>query len=109
MSKPKTLFGLEVERGGWYGERMKWYTQKQLDDLRKKLVERASETALREPPHPDDKGYQHIYAQCGGCMHFAAYDSDYGICLEEQSPNFGRVVQEHSGCKLHSWWKDHDY
>ncbi len=40
--------------------------------------------------------------QCGGCLHFAATGSDFGICMNPESPLDGTVTFEHGGCEEQS-------
>ncbi len=87
---------IEISEGGWYNAR-KWMTAQELVDAETRWVKGSYETGKEQPDYKD-----WIAHQCGGCRTFAALDSDYGICCNKASPNDGKIVFEHGGCKEHS-------
>ena len=93
----KLFSDTDLGEGGWYHGR-KWMTAKFLVAAETRWVKHSYDTGKQEPDVKDDW----IPHQCGGCCYFAALDSDYGICCNEESPNDGRITFEHGGCIKHS-------
>ena len=88
--------GIELSEGGFLVGN-KWMTSKELRQARERWVNHSYATAL---PEAVTKGGAY---QCGGCRFFGAFDNDYGLCCNSDSPNDGRVVFEHGGCLKHSY------
>jgi hypothetical protein len=112
--------GTKVSEGGWHNG--KWMTARFMNNILKKWVAqsyftRADNLLKRHNAFPlitniNFKKLQQIddaydltagCAQCGGCDWFAAFDADYGLCFNPESPNEGRVTFEHGGCIQHSF------
>ena len=89
--------GTVVSEGGWFSDR-KWMTAKELNAAQDRWVANCYKTGKQEPDVKEDW----IPHQCGGCRWFAAFDLDYGICCNKESPNDGRITFEHGGCTKHS-------
>lgn len=90
------LCGLTVEHGGWSGNKAcKPFLKKELKIASDEIFKR-----LHDSSPKDDGGW--VFSQCGGCDHFAAHDADWGICISQESENFGKMVFEHVGCVHHS-------
>ena len=95
------VFGEEVAEGGWYntdGKIANWMTAADLKAATRRAWQRSEDSAPKETVN-DTTWIPH---QCGGCRYFAALNADWGFCLQEASPNDGRVVFEHGGCNEHS-------
>jgi len=109
--------GTEVSEGGWLIGR-KWMTANFMNRIVNQWVRRSYETRADtylekkfsvevdiEKLREIDKQYDLSAGcgQCGGCRWFAAIDSDYGFCFNQDSPNEGRITFEHGGCIQHSF------
>lgn len=95
---------IKVFEGGWYKGRS-WMTAKFFTAALARWVRNSYETGQAQPPVAG-WGPGEVPHQCGGCRWHAAFDSDYGFCCNEASPNDGRVVFEHGGCAEHSYYDD---
>lgn len=93
------IVGQEIHQGGWtkLGNLEDWMTTTDLENIESRIIDRSYSTAPKREGDEDD-----IIAQCGGCKWFASLNSDWGICCNEKSPQDGRIMFEHSGCKEHS-------
>ena len=94
--RKQTLCGLNVLHGGSNDEQ----ACKPFNFAVLALAERAIHLRLDLTAPHDKDGW--VFAQCGGCDHFAAHDADWGICINPASPNFGKMTSEHTGCDKHS-------
>jgi len=108
----------EVEPGGWLIGR-KWLTARFMNRIVDRWVSLSyatrADNLLKYNAVPEGvdieqlKEIDRLYdlsagcAQCGGCQWFAALDSDYGFCFNQDSPNEGRITFEHGGCIHHSF------
>jgi len=53
------------------------------------------------PAEPKTKNLYRSGRQCVGCLHYAVFNADWGLCISEASRHFTETVFEHFTCP---WW-----
>ena len=94
LGKVELFDGVFIHPGGWAPEGP-WMNVSDITTALTRWVKASYANAIGEDEH-------HIVYQCGGCRFMLALDGDYGICANAASPQDGRIIFEHGGCKQHS-------
>jgi hypothetical protein len=87
-----------ISEGGWCGRR--WMTTDELEKAKARWISQSY--AVSGPEFEERLKEEGGRIQCGGCRFFGAFDGDWGLCCNPESPMDGHVTFEHGGCDQHS-------
>jgi hypothetical protein len=95
---PKFGATIWLEEGGWCGRR--WMTTPELEKAQARWIKQSYQAS--GPAFEERLKEEGGWIQCGGCRFFGAFDGDFGLCCNPESPMDGHVTFEHGGCDQHS-------